>query len=251
MLPLRAVDLRTDTTDAGTGTLRRIYVPRQHGAAEQDWAVAPVYAYTSALALPVLPVPVLSARVVDVGGEARVGKGAWLTGSNWWLRSGESITNVAGQNVLTSCNGRYTLTLKQDGDLVAHTIRKSTPSGTLLWSSGTSQGWTSMGERFHLTLQSDGNLVLYQGARQSTTKTVLWATGPPAEHAAGSTLRPNSFVAIMEESSPPVLAVYQEDLSLQFVSVPRLIMFCWMKHKSDQTQTQCVFVFDDIVCVCV
>ena len=34
------------------------------------------------------------------------------------LRAGEAITNVPGENVMVSCNGRYRLALNADGNLV-------------------------------------------------------------------------------------------------------------------------------------
>jgi hypothetical protein len=77
------------------------------------------------------------------------------------LNPGESL--LAG-DLMTSQDGRYTLIMQQDGNLV-----KYGPNGDF-WQSATADNWNS-----HAAMQGDGNFVIYTPAG-----TAIWARGGAA-----------------------------------------------------------------------
>ncbi|GAA3462214.1 S8 family serine peptidase [Saccharothrix longispora] len=83
--------------------------------------------------------------------------------SNDTLLRGESLQ--AGQS-RTSADGRFTLVMQGDGNLVLYTA-----AGQALWSSGT---WGTGAT--HVVLQGDGNLVIYTAAGVAKWHTHTWGT---------------------------------------------------------------------------
>jgi hypothetical protein len=78
------------------------------------------------------------------------------------FQSGEGLAE--GDSML-SCDGRFTLTMQSDGNLVIYF------RGGALWSSGTS----GSGNLVVALMQPDGNFVLYN--RATNPETAIWATG--------------------------------------------------------------------------
>ncbi|MBY8849203.1 aqualysin, partial [Saccharothrix sp. MB29] len=83
--------------------------------------------------------------------------------SNDTLLRGESLQ--AGQS-RTSADGRFTLVMQGDGNLVLYTA-----AGQALWSSNT---WGTGAT--HVVLQGDGNLVIYTAAGVAKWHTNTWGT---------------------------------------------------------------------------
>ncbi|SEN94244.1 right-handed parallel beta-helix repeat-containing protein [Actinacidiphila rubida] len=89
---------------------------------------------------------------------------------------------------LTSCDGRFTLNLQGDGNLV---LRQGTAT---LWSSGTTGRGTA-----EALLQGDGNVVLYD-----TTAAGVWSSGTPNNPGAWLSVQNDGNVVVYTSSGSPL-----------------------------------------------
>lgn len=113
---------------------------------------------------------------------------------------------AAGNNSITSQNGKYTLLLQTDGNLVLYSDIY-TPSQAVVWASNTA----GTGSNNQLAMQSQGNLVLYSGS------TVVWQ--PP--------------VSMIGTGASNYLAV-QNDGNLVLYSGPNLTNPIWATGTAQQ-----------------
>jgi hypothetical protein len=99
---------------------------------------------------------------------------------------------ATGNNSITSQNGKYTLLLQKDGNLVLYS-NIYTPSQAVVWSSGTA----GTGSNNQLAMQVDGNLVIYSNGN------AVWATRTPGSGAGSSGA--SNYLAVQNDGN---LVVY-------------------------------------------
>jgi serine/threonine protein kinase len=101
---------------------------------------------------------------------------------------------------MVSPNGRYSLVMQSDGNLVEY----STPSRIVQWESGTSGNFNA-----YVVMQSDGNLVIYPPGKTAPAPgqptSAIWQTGTLGHPGASSSLLNSGVLVVRSPGSGGVL----------------------------------------------
>jgi hypothetical protein len=189
---IRAFGDCLDVAGAGTVDNTAVDLAACNGSAAQVWAQRPDGALVNPASDRVLTDPKgapASGDPVQIYEDLQPFVNVPASNCSPLLTPGHSLS--PGQ-LIASCDGRFSLTLQTDGNLVLYHI--GYPSVVPLWSTGTTGRGTTVA-----VMQTDGNFVLYDGAGHA-----LWASGTGGNPGAFLNMQTDGNLVVYSSAGNPL-----------------------------------------------